>query len=354
MISKFLLFPYYLTLKVRDSLYRKGKISTVSFDIPIISIGNVTVGGTGKTPVVEAILKLLGGEYRVAVISRGYGRKTKGFILADAGDSAEKVGDEPLQIKRKFPEVTVAVDKVRERAVKRLLELPEDSRPQVIVLDDGLQYRKLTRTRNIVLVDYSRPVFRDNLLPLGRLRDLPERIDEAEAVIVTKCPFIPDREERENVCKANRLDSSRKIFFSRIKYLNPVPVFEDCADNRYIYSKEIFLFSGIADDTSLILHLTEIYDRIYHRKFCDHHYFSKFDIMRLNGFAKSHPRTILLTTEKDAQRLRTVAGLSDSVRERLFYIPIEMEFFSPEEQMEFSSLLKSFTDSSRSATGEMA
>lgn len=345
MTGKFLLFPYYLTLKVRDFLYKKGKRAIFSFDIPIISVGNVTVGGTGKTPAVEAIVRALRKECRVAVLSRGYGRKTKGFILVDAGDSAAKVGDEPLQIKRKFPDVTVAVDKVRERAVERLLEMPEESRPQVIVMDDGFQYRRLARTQDIVLVDYSRPVFKDNLLPLGRLRDLPSRISEAGTVLITKCPLIPDGKEREEVCKANRLNSSQKIFFSRIKYLHPVPVFEDRANNRYIYSKEIFLFSGIADDTSLILHLTEIYDRIYHRRFGDHHYFSKLDILKLNGFARSHPRTMLLTTEKDAQRLRSAAGLSDSVRERLFYIPIEMEFFSPEERNEFSSLLKSFIPS---------
>ncbi len=342
MISKYLLFPYYLTLKARDRLYRKGKLSAVSFDIPIISVGNITVGGTGKTPAVEAIVRMLRKECRVAVISRGYGRKTKGFILVNTDDSAGKVGDEPIQIKRKFPDVTVAVDKIRERAVKILLEMPESTRPQIIVLDDGFQYRKLSRTQDIVLVDYSRPIFRDNLLPLGRLRDLPSRISEAGTVIITKCPMIPDDGERGSICAANRISPSRNVFFSRIKYLHPIPVFEECADSRYVYSKEIFLFSGIADDTSLILYLTEIYDRIYHRTFGDHHYFSKLDILKLNRFAKNHPRTMFLTTEKDTQRLICSSGLSDSVKERLFYIPVEMEFLSPGERNEFASLLKSF------------
>lgn len=342
MISKFLLFPYYLTLKLRDSLYRKGKISAVSFDVPIISVGNVAVGGTGKTPAVEAIVRILIGKYRVAVISRGYGRKSSGLFTVDAGDSAAKVGDEPLQIKRKFPEVTVVVDSVRERAVKTLLSLPETSRPQAIVLDDGFQYRKLSRLQDIVLMDYNRPVDGDNLLPIGRLRDLPSRIGEAGTVLVTKCPTNPDRDERLSICGANNLKPSQKIFFTKVKYLQPLPVFEENANNRYIYSKEAYLFTGISDDTSLILHLTDFYEKLYHKAFGDHHRFSRLDIHNLNKFARNHPRTALVTTEKDAQRLRNARDLSGNVRERLFYIPVEMDFFSEEEREEFSSLILSF------------
>lgn len=345
MISEYFLFPYYFALKIRDFLYTSGKRKSVSFDVPVISVGNLSIGGTGKTPAVEAIVRMLRNECRVAVISGGYGRKTDGFLLVDVSDSAAKVGDEPLQIKRKFPDVIVVVDKIRERAVRQLLVLPEPSRPQIIVLDDGFQYRRLSHTHDIVLVDYSRPVFRDNLFPIGRLRDLPERIREADTVIVTKCPENPDSGDRKAAGGANRIAPPQNIFFSRIKYLQPVPVFGEYADRRYVYSKEIYLFTGIADDTPMILYLTEIYDRIYHRAFLDHHRFNRLDILRINRFTRAHPRTMILTTEKDAQRLRHLDSISDEVKERLFYLPIEMEFTSWQERADFTALLKSFIPS---------
>lgn len=345
MISKYLLFPYYFALKVRDALYSSGKKAAVSFDVPVISVGNLSIGGTGKTPAVEAVVRMLRNECRVAVISGGYGRKNDGFLLVDVSDSADRVGDEPLQIKRKFPDVMVVVDKIRERAVRQLLVLPESSRPQVIVLDDGFQYRRLSHTHDIVLVDYSRPVFRDNLFPIGRLRDLPGRIRKADTVIVTKCPENPDSGDRKAAGEANRIAPSQNLFFSRIKYLQPVPVFAEYADRRYVYSKEIYLFTGIADDTPMVLYLTEIYDRIYHRTFLDHHRFSRLDILSINRFTRNHPRTMILTTEKDAQRLRHLNSISDEVKERLFYLPIEMEFTSWQERADFAALLKSLVPS---------
>lgn len=341
MISKYLLFPYYLYLKYRDKHYENGGKETVSFDVPVISVGNVSMGGTGKTPAVEAMVRILGGEYRVAVVSRGYRRKTKGFLIVDVQDTADKVGDEPLQIKRKFPEILVAVDSVRERAVGQLLSLPESERPQVILLDDGFQYRRLFHSKDIVLVDSSKPVLKDNLFPLGRLRDLPQRLGKADIVLITKCAGHLDREEREALMKANGIAPSRNVFFTIVKYLQPVPVFEEFADRRYIYSKEVYLFSGIGDDTPMLLHLTDRYDRIYHRTFPDHHRFNIFDIRKLNRFAKSHPRTMFLTTEKDAQRLRSSGHLSDDLRRKLFYLPIEMDFLSYEERQEFASVLRS-------------
>ena len=339
MISKYLLFPYYLYLKRRDRLYEKGRKETVAFDVPVISVGNVSMGGTGKTPAVEAIVRILGGEYRIAVVSRGYRRKTKGFLMVDVQDTSDKVGDEPLQIKRKFPQIPVAVDSVRERAVRNLLALPESERPQIIILDDGLQYRRLRHSKDIVLVDSSKPVLKDNLFPLGRLRDLPQRLGKADIVLITKCAGLLDKEEKEDLVKANGLDRSRNVFFTGVKYLQPVPVFEEYADRRYIYSKEVYLFSGIGDDTPMLLHLTDRYDRIYHRTFQDHHRFSRIDLWKLNRFEKAHPRTVFLTTEKDAQRLLAARHLSDNVRRKLFYLPIEMEFLSSEERREFITVL---------------
>ncbi|MBQ7575356.1 MAG: tetraacyldisaccharide 4'-kinase, partial [Bacteroidales bacterium] len=155
MISKVLLFPYYLTLKIRNSLYDSGRKATYSFDVPIICIGNVTVGGTGKTPMTEYAVRVYSEKYRVAVLSMGYKRRSKGFVVVGVNDSAEQVGDEPLQIKRKFPNITVAVDRNRKRGIDNLLSLAD--RPEVIILDDGFQRREIVPRKTVFLVDYNRP-----------------------------------------------------------------------------------------------------------------------------------------------------------------------------------------------------
>ena len=167
-LSKVFLFPYWLALRIRHKRYDSGWAKSVRHEVPVISVGNVNVGGTGKTPMVEYLVNLLQGDCRVAVLSRGYKRKGKGFHLVEPDDPAQLVGDEPLQIKRKFPDVPVAVDKDRNHGVEQLLALPEGQRPELILLDDGFQYRRLKPSTDLVLVDYNRPIFEDNLLPLGR------------------------------------------------------------------------------------------------------------------------------------------------------------------------------------------
>ena len=339
MISKAILFPYYLTLKLRNRLYDKGHKKTYSFDVPIISIGNVAVGGTGKTPMTEMAIRILKDRCRVAVVSAGYKRHSKGFLLVSASDTARNVGDEPLQIKRKFPDAIVAVDSKRERAVRQLLAMPEDVRPEVILLDDGLQYRRLGHSKDIIMEEYGRPAFKDQLLPLGRLRDDPAQIKRADAVVVTKCPDYLDEWERGKMRSGSRLRPEQPIFFSKIKYCPAKAVFPADGDRRYIYSKEVYLFTGIADDRQLVLHLTDSYDTIYHKKYGDHHAYSSMDIRSLYSVAKRNPRVLLLTTEKDAQRLATLSKVPDEVRRRLFYIPVEMEMLTSGEADAFEKFL---------------
>lgn len=340
MISKYLLFPYYLTLKIRNSLYDKGSIKSISHGIPVYCIGNVTVGGTGKTPMTELVIRELRKNYRVAVISCGYKRKGRGFKFVNSEDAARKVGDEALQIKRKFPDVTVAVDKNRNRAIGQLSALPEAVRPEVILLDDAFQYRKVAPAKNIMLVDYNRPIFRDELLPVGRLRDLPEQIRRAETVVITKCPEYLDEWEREKMRILTRTRHTQTLLFAKTKYCTPKAVFPECGDNRYIYSKEVHVFSGIADDTPIRLQLSASYDYISHKSFPDHHRFTRSDIRYLNNYAKKHPRTFLLTTEKDSQRLIHCKNISDEVKKRLYYLPIETEFLTFEEAEQFRNILK--------------
>ncbi len=337
--SKVLLFPYWLALRLRHAGFDSGRRKVVEHPVPVISVGNVTVGGTGKTPMVEYLVNLLQGRCRVAVLSRGYKRKSRGFHLVEVDDSATQAGDEPLQIKRKFPEIIVAVDKNRNRAVAQLLALPEEQRPGLILLDDGFQYRKLKPATDLVLVDYNRPIFKDELLPLGHLRDLPEQIRRAAAVVVTKSPRYLDAWEREKVRSATRLRPEQPLFFATVKYGEALPVFRWEADKRYIYSKEVFLFSGVADDRPMVVHLSDRYDRIAHKRFGDHHCFTRADQRRLARFARRNPRSLLLTTEKDAMRLLHARKLDDEVRRRLFYLPIETEFLTWEEGEAFDELL---------------
>ena len=272
MIDRILLFPYTITLALRDRLYREGKLKSVSAEVPTISVGNITVGGTGKTPHTEMILRLLldsdrWGYSNIAVLSRGYKRKTKGFRKVLRDGTAANFGDEPLQIAKKFPSVTVAVDKDRVEGCRLLVhpegvaELPPSD---VIILDDAFQYRKLRPTLSIVLVDYSRPIHKDRLLPFGGLRDLPSRIADADIVIVTKCPSYLDEWERGKwadylgissystaSCRGRSARGREQLLlFSTIAYSGMEPVYET-ADSRFTYSPRAILFSGIAKDEPL-------------------------------------------------------------------------------------------------------
>lgn len=338
-LSRVFLFPYWLALKLRNALWDSGRRKAEQHPVPVISVGNLTVGGTGKTPMVEYLCRLLREEWRVAVLSRGYKRKSQGFHLVDPGDKASLSGDEPLQIKRKFPELLVAVDKDRNHGVKQLLALPETQRPDLILLDDGFQYRKLKPARNLLLVDYNRPVFDDQLLPLGRLRDLPEQIRRADAVVVTKTPGLVDDWDREQMRQRLHLRPDQPLFFTAVRHAAPEPVFPEEADKRYIYSREAFLFTGVADDRPLRVHLVDQYVHIDHKHYGDHHRFTWLDQRALRRYAHKHPRTVLLTTEKDAMRLLHCTRLGAEVRTRLFYIPVETAFLSLEEGKAFRQVL---------------
>jgi tetraacyldisaccharide 4'-kinase len=325
-IGNIFAFPYALGLWMRNKAYDKGWLKSVKIDnVSIISFGNITVGGTGKTPHVELFIRqLLDQAWRVAVISRGYGRKnpkTSRFVETDS--RVEDVGDEPLQIKRKFPQVKVIVDRDRVRAVKMLMALPFGDVPEVILLDDGMQYRRLLPTRQICLINYNRPVFKDSLLPFGRLRDLPSQLKRADTVIITKCPPYLNEWEKQQAISVNRINPHQKVFFTTVQYFDPVAVFPD-GNNRYIYSHEAILFTGIANSDQLRHHVSARYPRNFHIEFDDHHVFTDKDIKQIEKFADKHPQAILLTTEKDSQRLRRNPAVHERLKERMFFIPIEV------------------------------
>ncbi len=335
---------YGTLLAIRHLFYDRGWKKSCEASVPTICIGNITVGGTGKTPHTEMVLRRLlksddWAYSNLAVLSRGYKRRSKGFQLVPRDGTALLYGDEPLQMAKKFPSVTVAVDKDRVRGCETLAAgrmLPSSA--EIIVLDDAFQYRKLRATLNIVLVDYNRPVHKDSLLPWGRLRDLKSRLKAADMVIVTKCPAYVDDWERSQWVKYLRLTPEQKLFFTTFTYGAPEPVFPE-GDARYTYSKRLVLFTGIANDAPLRSHLSDSYKIVRRIGFPDHHKYTRADIGTLKAAVKEFPTACLVTTEKDAQRIVDVRNVPEELRLRMFQIPVEAAFLSPEEDAAFTETL---------------
>lgn len=372
MIDKVLLFPYYAVLKLRNSFYSSSRRKPALTEVPSVCVGNVTVGGTGKTPHVEMILRMLReserwGDAQLAVLSRGYKRDSKGFQQVTVDGSAEMLGDEPLQIKKKFPGVTVAVcknrvegsgllchpDRLEAKKYARKCWNPEFPPADFLVLDDAYQYRKLKPELNIVLVDYNRPVFKDMLLPLGRLRDLPERVADADVVIVSKCPAQLENQERkafadglkvlsynQDECECISASGKRQLLlFTTIDYTRAQGVYE-CTEPRYVYSKKAIMVTGIAKDTPLRKHLSDSYKIVSRFSFPDHHKFSWSDISKIQAALRKNPTASIFTTEKDTQRLLDFNGMPKEIMERCFMIPIETRFLSEAERSAFARLLE--------------
>ena len=374
MIDKILLFPYWLTLKVRHLLYDKGLKKVYKPSVPSVCIGNITVGGTGKTPHTEMILRsVLEDEdmygKNIAVLSRGYKRRSRGFQQVSADGRALDFGDEPLQIKKKFPMITVAVDSSRKEGCSFLTD-PESvktskkgrkcihkdfPKADLILLDDAFQHRAVKAGADIVLVDYSRPVFHDHLMPLGKLRDLPGRIGAADIIIVSKCPKYTDGWEKSKwaealgvmnydaaLCEGYRKNGRKQyLFFTTIAYDTPQAVFPE-GDPRYLYAQRLILFTGIANDAPLARHLSSSYKIVKHFNFPDHHKFSRADILSIRDAGDAFPTSVIMTTEKDCQRVRDSKAVPESLKRRMFYAPIKTEFLRPEDHDRFRIILKSF------------
>ena len=371
MLDRIILAPYYLTLKLRHFCYDHGIRKVSTCEVPTICVGNITAGGTGKTPHTEMILRTLlksdDWAYEdLAVLSRGHRRASGGFQIVTRDGSGKEYGDEPLQIKKKFPGVTVAVDRHRVKGCDLLChpeKLKTDKRARkcsdaeiapadLIVLDDAFQYRALRAYYNIILVDYNRPTHKDKLLPFGRLRDLPERLGAADIIIVSKCPaFLEDEKKIEwakvfgledfnpLTCKGTDRKGKEKILlFSTLWYSALSPIFEE-ADPRYAYSQKLILFSGIAKDTPLRMYLSDEHKIV--KRFCfeDHHKYTKYDIRRIMNAVRENPTAVVATTEKDCQRILDLGNIPKELKVRLFQVPIEVGFLSEHEKAVFETSL---------------
>jgi tetraacyldisaccharide 4'-kinase len=322
---------YGLVVYIRNKLFDLKILRSVKFDLPVISVGNITVGGTGKTPHVEYILNLLSDKVETAMLSRGYKRKSVGFRLADEDTQSEEIGDEAFQVFSKFNNVHVAVDADRVEGIGELTMRIKNL--QAVVLDDAFQHRYVKPDISIALIDFNRPVFKDFLLPLGNLREGVAALHRADVVIVTKAPenFLPVEEETWK--KKLKLNSKQELFFSWYEYDDLTPVYGN-PDKKIKFSTllkkstEILLFTGIANPKPLKEYLNPTGLVSIELQYPDHHAYTQYDIKNiLNKYLTiSSENKILITTEKDAVKLRTLSDLPPSLTENTFYLPVRVKF----------------------------
>ena len=308
-------------MRVRGFLFDRHLLSSYPTPIPAICVGNVAVGGTGKTPHAAYLLRMLSEHYKVAYLSRGYKRLTRGFLLAGDNTTALDIGDEAMLIHSRFPDIPVAVDKDRLRGIRKLKEaFPQ---LQVVVLDDAMQYRRLTGTLNILLTQADNLYCNDHYLPLGRLRDDPRQARRADVVIVTKCPNDISEQQKQEIQHALCLRPQQELYFSQIRYMPLRPLFgtDDAIDLATVNndSHHVTLVTAIAQPQYLYEQLLSDYPNLKFVGYADHHYFTADELNRLSE------SELVITTEKDATRLRLLQDeLEPELRKRLFVVPIEV------------------------------
>ena len=318
----------------RNFLFDVGVLKSRAFDIPVISVGNITVGGTGKTPHVEYLIRLLKDRFNVAVLSRGYKRRTKGYIVADANTIMTDIGDEPFQMKQKFPKVTVAVDAKRVHGIETLMD--SDKKIDVILLDDAFQHRYVKPGINILLVDYHRLIIYDKLLPAGRLREPLSGKNRADIVIITKCPDALRPMEFRVVTKAMDLFPYQDLFFTKLAYDDLKHLYNGSTRelNSIGSDEHVLLLTGIASPRQLREDLKPYVKNLTPLRFPDHHEFNDDDVQLINEtFANMPSPKIVITTEKDAVRINDTKGLSKEIKDNIYSLPVKIKFLLEQEEV---------------------
>lgn len=309
---------------IRNKAYDKNILPSSTFNLPVIAVGNLNTGGTGKTPQVEYLIRLLKDDYKIAVLSRGYKRKSKGFQIADKNSTAEQIGDEPLQYFRKFNNIIVAVDTDRVHGVNELQKLKAS--PEVILLDDAFQHRKIKAGLNILLTTYENLYVDDTVLPTGNLREKKSGASRAEIIVVTKCKKILTEKEQFKTSQKLNPELNQTVFFSKIVYENQIKSKTDTIKVDDLQNFDVLLVTGIAKTKPLIEFLNDKNIRFKHLKFSDHHNFTENEIDKITyEFSKiSNKKRIILTTEKDFVRA------FEKIDNKVYYLPIKTEFISNE------------------------
>ena len=321
---------YGAVVVMRNKLFDWGIFRSKSFDVPVICVGNLAVGGTGKTPHTEYLIKFLCNQYKVAVLSRGYKRHSRGYVLATPQSTARSIGDEPYQMARKFPAIHVAVDGDRCRGIRQLTSPQGAPDTEVILLDDAFQHRYVRPGLRILLMDYHRPVECDQLLPAGRLREPASGKKRADLLIVTKCPPTLSLEECERIRQRIQLLPHQEVFFTTLAYGKLYPLFMDAPTQPLdvLKDKEVLLVTGIASPAPLMEEVGRHAARITPLLFGDHHNFDGADMQQIAQQFHKLPETrrLILTTEKDASRLIGHPQLCEELKPYIYVLPIEVEF----------------------------
>ncbi len=324
-------------VSLRNFFYKTGVLKGVSFNIPIISVGNLSVGGAGKTPHIEYLIRLLKEYLNVATISRGYKRKTKGFLLVQGGMNAEIVGDEPLQFKRKYPDVLVSVSESRALAVPKLIGLKPDT--QVVLLDDAFQHRAIIPGLNILLTQYNKPFSRDILLPAGRLREWRSAYERADIVIVSKCPKQITQEDKKRLSEEIKPKAHQKLFFSYYDYDHPYYMFNSSQRVALQPNYSVLLICAIASSDYLVDYLNDRVENVRVLEYEDHHFFTPYEVSNLLRSFESWdvPNKLIITTEKDAMRLELHKKFIIENKMPIFSLPVSVQFhFDEGEQFDES------------------
>lgn len=311
--------------RLRNAAYSIGWLKSESFSIPTIVVGNLSAGGTGKTPMVAYLTELLQKDHKIAVLSRGYKRKTRGFQLANSKSTPEQLGDEPYQLYQQFDNVVVAVDENRPHGVQSLISTHPDL--EGILLDDAYQHRKLEPSFRILLTTYNQPWFRDCLLPSGNLREAVVGKNRADVVVVTKCPTDLSEEDVDLFKNKLQLMPHQALFFTSIVYDDYLLGAQKQLLSDFVH-QEFVLVTGIANPSSLLDHLDRLGARYTHLAFADHHAFSQSDIKKIGGYNQP-----ILTTEKDYVRLK------QHKLNELYYLPIQQHFLT--KKSAFDDLIRS-------------
>ena len=339
---KYFLFPfsilYGLVTDVRNFLYDKGFWKERCFDLPIINVGNLTVGGTGKTPHVEYLIRLLKDKYVLATLSRGYGRKTKGFKTADDSSNAQSIGDEPYQYYLKFKDnIDVAVGENRVDAIIKILN--QKPKNEIVILDDAFQHRAIKPSLNLLLMDYSRPIYEDYTFPAGRLRERRHGAKRADALIITKCPEelpIQKQQEIQDNISPYILENT-PIFYTKVIYGKP----QNCrSDKGTIDLKKVTLLSGIANPKPFELYAKTQFQVDNHLIFKDHHNFTEKDLTEIKNKNEVNATDVIMT-EKDM--VKFIPFLNHELLKgiELYYLPIEIGFLNNEMKANFDELILS-------------
>ncbi len=329
-LLRYIVFPftpiYYIATWVRNKLYDKGIKSSKTYDFPLISVGNLSTGGTGKSPMVEYLVRLLKTDYQMATLSRGYGRQTKGYVLGNSNSSALTLGDEPFQFYYKYGDtITVSVCEDRQTGIANLINAK--TKPDIILLDDAYQHRKVSAGLNILLTTYSNLYTEDWVLPIGNLREPRSGAQRAQLIVVTKCPIGLADEEKELIKHKIKPLVGQELFFSTINYPETVIGLNDSMSLRTL--SNFILVTGIANAKPLVSFLKSKHLNFKHTAYKDHYHFTEKEAIQLNK------NELIVTTEKDFMRLKSFKLLKD----KLYYLPIEIAISDAER---FNSIIKDF------------